>query len=146
MFRRCFTLRGLNTISCSLIATDKKKDFCRKVSKAVTFIAECERVRQNFSSVFKFSWLQIDTNMGKISLNVKSKEADDIEGLMKHLENSPSPTKTAQDDVSQHPSPTPKHPLTRTKAGCCRRVCLFSLGVLVVLILFVSTACLVDYH
>ena len=145
MFCLWFTLRGLNTISCSLIATDKKKDFCRKVSKAVTFIAECERVRQNFSSVFKFCWLQIDTNMGKISLNVKSKKADDVKGLMKHRENSPSPTKTAT-VVSQHPSPTPKHPLTETKAGCCRRACLFSLGMLVVLILFVSTACLVDYQ
>merc|ERR1719318_2113957 len=42
--------------------------------------------------------------------------------------------------------PTPKHPLTKTKAGCCRRACLFSLGVMVVLILFMSTACLVDYQ
>ena len=83
--------------------------------------------------------------MGKISLNVKSKKADDVKGLMKHRENSPSPTKTAP-VVSQHPSPTPKHPLTETKAGCCRRACLFSLGMLVVLILFVSTACLVDYQ
>merc|ERR1719318_198311 len=42
--------------------------------------------------------------------------------------------------------PAPKHPLTKTKAGCCRRACLFSLGVMVVLILFMSTACLVDYQ
>jgi hypothetical protein len=86
-----------------------------------------------------------DTIMGKISLTAKSKKADDVEGLVKPSENSPPPAKTAP-DVSQHPSPTPKHPLTKRKAGCCRRACLFSLGVLVVLILFVSTACLVDYQ
>jgi len=83
--------------------------------------------------------------MGKISLTAKSKNADDVEGLVKPCEKSPPPAKTAP-DVSQHPSPTPKHPLTKRKAGCCRRACLFSLGVLVVLILFVSTACLVDYQ
>jgi len=83
--------------------------------------------------------------MGKITLAAKSKKADDVEGLVKPSETSPPPTKTAP-AVTQHPSPTPKHPLTKTKAGCCRRACLFSLGVLVVLILFVSTACLVDYQ
>ena len=82
--------------------------------------------------------------MGKISLPAKSKKADDVEGLIMPSENSPTPKKTAG-KVSQHPSPTPKH-LTKTKAGCCRRACLFSLGLLVVLVLFVSTACLVDYQ
>jgi len=83
--------------------------------------------------------------MGKITLAAKPKKADDVEGLVTPSENSPPPSKTAP-AVTQHPSPTPKHPLTKTKAGCCRRACLFSLGVLVVLILFVSTACLVDYQ
>ena len=82
--------------------------------------------------------------MGKISLPAKSKKADDVEGLIMPSENSPTPKKTAG-KVSQHLSPTPKH-LTKTKAGCCRRACLFSLGLLVVLVLFVSTACLVDYQ
>ena len=83
--------------------------------------------------------------MGKISLPVKSKKADNVEGLIKPYEKSPPPKKTAL-DISQHPSPTPKHPLSRTKAGCCRRTCLFNLGMLVVLVLFMSTACLVDYQ
>ena len=83
--------------------------------------------------------------MGKIALPAKSKKADDVVGLLKPREDSLTPTKKAP-DVLQHPSPTPKHPLTKTKAGCCRRAWLFSLGVMVVLILFVSTACLVDYQ
>ena len=64
--------------------------------------------------------------MGKISLPDKSKKADDVEGLMKLCEESPTPTKTAPRNI--HP-PNPQASSNQTKAGCCRRARLFSLSV-----------------
>ena len=86
--------------------------------------------------------------MGKISLASKTKKAKDVEGLIKPQDDDElTPTKnTSEEEVGQAPSPTPKNPLSKTKSGCCRKACLFSLGLFVVMTLFASTAILLDYQ
>merc|ERR1719431_2541064 len=54
--------------------------------------------------------------------------------------------KDTQRGLNQPPSPTPKRPLNKAKGGCCCRVCLFILGILVVTILFAAFACFLDYQ
>merc|ERR1719431_1239057 len=54
--------------------------------------------------------------------------------------------KDTQRGLNQPPSPTPKRPLNKAKGGCCCRVCLFTLGVVVITILFAAFACFLDYQ
>ena len=81
--------------------------------------------------------------MGKISVASSTKKADNVVGLKNNL---PREKNTATDPTLN--SPTPKNPLPKSNAGFCRRrrVFLFILGLLVVMVFFLSTACLLDYQ
>ena len=88
--------------------------------------------------------------MGKISIARNStKERDDVVGLVTPRKDK-KVFKDKDVETRQHsdqpPSPTPKRPLNKAKSGCCCRVCLFSLGVLIVLIMFAAFACFLDYQ
>jgi len=88
--------------------------------------------------------------MGKISVAGNSKkERDDVVGLVtprKDKKVFKDKDVETQQDSNQPPSPTPKRPLNKAKSGCCCRVCLFTLGVFVVLIIFGALATLLDYQ
>eukprot|EP00092_Neocalanus_flemingeri_P022512 GFUD01024413.1.p1 GENE.GFUD01024413.1~~GFUD01024413.1.p1 ORF type:complete len:318 (+),score=88.76 GFUD01024413.1:50-1003(+) len=88
--------------------------------------------------------------MGKISVSGKTKKPDDVIGLIKPDTNNTTPVKKSKDTIATPKptqlSPTPKQPIPSTSYGPLRRCFLFSLGVFVVLVLFLSTACLVDYQ
>jgi len=81
--------------------------------------------------------------MGKISVASSTKKADNVVGQKNNL---PREKNTATDPTLN--SPTPKNPLPKSNAGFCRRrrVFLFILGLLVVTVFFLSTACLLDYQ
>jgi len=88
--------------------------------------------------------------MGKISVAGNSKkERDDVVGLVtpqkdkKELKDKDVETQQHSD---QPPSPTPKRPLNKVKSGCCCRVCLFSLGVFIVLVIFGALAGFLVYQ
>eukprot|EP00092_Neocalanus_flemingeri_P037518 GFUD01040852.1.p1 GENE.GFUD01040852.1~~GFUD01040852.1.p1 ORF type:complete len:337 (+),score=101.80 GFUD01040852.1:51-1061(+) len=87
--------------------------------------------------------------MGKISVSGKTKKPDDVIGLIKPDTNHTTPVKS-KDTIATPKrtqlSPTPRQPIPSTSYGPLRRCFLFSLGVFVVLVLFLSTACLVDYQ
>eukprot|EP00092_Neocalanus_flemingeri_P022513 GFUD01024414.1.p1 GENE.GFUD01024414.1~~GFUD01024414.1.p1 ORF type:complete len:337 (+),score=101.91 GFUD01024414.1:50-1060(+) len=87
--------------------------------------------------------------MGKISVSGKTKKPDDVIGLIKPDTNHTTPVK-GKDTIAAPKrtqlSPTPRQPIPSTSYGPLRRCFLFSLGVFVVLVLFLSTACLVDYQ
>eukprot|EP00092_Neocalanus_flemingeri_P037516 GFUD01040850.1.p1 GENE.GFUD01040850.1~~GFUD01040850.1.p1 ORF type:complete len:337 (+),score=103.92 GFUD01040850.1:85-1095(+) len=87
--------------------------------------------------------------MGKISVSGKTKKPDDVIGLIKTDTNHTTPVKS-KDTIATPKrtqlSPTPRQPIPSTSYGPLRRCFLFSLGVFVVLVLFLSTACLVDYQ
>jgi len=88
--------------------------------------------------------------MGKISIAGNSKkEREDVVGLVTPQKD--KKTQKDRDEETQHgpnqpPSPTPRRPLNKAKGGCCCRVCLFTLGVFVVTILFAAFACFLDYQ
>jgi len=88
--------------------------------------------------------------MGKISVAGNSKkEREDVVGLVtprKDQKTHKNRDKDTQHGLNQPPSPTPKRPLNKAKGGCCCRVCLFTLGVVVVTILFAAFACFLDYQ
>eukprot|EP00092_Neocalanus_flemingeri_P037517 GFUD01040851.1.p1 GENE.GFUD01040851.1~~GFUD01040851.1.p1 ORF type:complete len:312 (+),score=94.32 GFUD01040851.1:51-986(+) len=87
--------------------------------------------------------------MGKISVSSKTKKPDDVIGLIKTDTNNTTPVKSKDTIATPKPtqlSPTPRQPIPSTSYGPLRRCFLFSLGVFVVLVLFLSTACLVDYQ
>eukprot|EP00092_Neocalanus_flemingeri_P107253 GFUD01137662.1.p1 GENE.GFUD01137662.1~~GFUD01137662.1.p1 ORF type:complete len:312 (-),score=87.74 GFUD01137662.1:25-960(-) len=87
--------------------------------------------------------------MGKISVSGKTKKPDDVIGLIKTDTNHTTPVKS-KDTIATPKrtqlSPTPRQPIPSTSYGPLRRCFLFSLGVFVVFVLFLSTACLVDYQ
>eukprot|EP00092_Neocalanus_flemingeri_P107252 GFUD01137661.1.p1 GENE.GFUD01137661.1~~GFUD01137661.1.p1 ORF type:complete len:312 (-),score=86.34 GFUD01137661.1:25-960(-) len=87
--------------------------------------------------------------MGKISVSGKTKKPDDVIGLIKPDTNHITPVKkkvTIATPKRTQLSPTPRQPIPSTSHGPLRRCFLFSLGVFVVFVLFLSTACLVDYQ
>jgi len=88
--------------------------------------------------------------MGKISVAANSKkEREDVVGLVtpqKDKKTHKDRDRETQHSLNQPPSPTPRRPLNKAKGGCCCRVCLFTLGVFVVTILFAAFACFLDYQ
>jgi len=88
--------------------------------------------------------------MGKISVAANSKkEREDVVGLVtpqKEKKTHKDRDRETQHSLNQPPSPTPRRPLNKAKGGCCCRVCLFTLGVFVVTILFAAFACFLDYQ
>jgi len=88
--------------------------------------------------------------MGKISVAANSKkEREDVVGLVtpqKEKKTHKNRDRDTQHGINQPPSPTPRRPLNKAKGGCCCRVCLFTLGVFVVTILFAAFACFLDYQ
>jgi len=88
--------------------------------------------------------------MGKISVAANSKkEREDVVGLVtpqKEKKTHKDRDRETQHGPNQPPSPTPRRPLNKAKGGCCCRVCLFTLGVFVVTILFAAFACFLDYQ
>jgi len=88
--------------------------------------------------------------MGKISVAANSKkEREDVVGLVtpqKEKKTHKDRERETQHSLNQPPSPTPRRPLNKAKGGCCCRVCLFTLGVFVVTILFAAFACFLDYQ
>jgi len=88
--------------------------------------------------------------MGKISVTANSKkERGDVVGLVtpqKEKKMHKDRDRETHHSLNQPPSPTPRRPLNKAKGGCCCRVCLFTLGVFVVTILFAAFACFLDYQ
>jgi len=85
--------------------------------------------------------------MGKISVSANSKkEREDVVGLVTPQKEKKTQKDSTQHSLNQPPSPTPRRPLNKAKGGCCCRVCLFTLGVFVVTILFAAFACFLDYQ
>jgi len=85
--------------------------------------------------------------MGKISVTAAKTKKDDVVGLITPVKNKPGKNDSLYSEVVQKPpSPTPKRPLTTKKSGCCCRLCLFSLGVIVVILLCGAVACFIDYQ
>jgi len=85
--------------------------------------------------------------MGKISVTAAKTKKDDVVGLITPVKSKPGKNDPLNSEaVQQPPSPTPKRPLATKKSGCCCRLCLFSLGVIVVILLCGAVACFIDYQ
>ena len=87
--------------------------------------------------------------MGKIKVSIYNKaKADERAGLdlgdcLPTIP--PPPSSIKKNKKSVQLSPTPKNPLNKSKSGLCRRLLLFIIGILVILILLRTAACLLDY-
>jgi len=85
--------------------------------------------------------------MGKISVTAAKTKKDDVVGLITPIKSKPGNNAPRNSEPAQQPpSPTPKRPLTAKKSGCCCRLCLFSLGIFVVLLMCAAVACFIDYQ
>jgi len=85
--------------------------------------------------------------MGKITVTGNpKKEREDVVGLVTPRKDKKPPATNPEPQHQQPPSPTPNHPVNRTKLGCCCRIFLLFVSIFVVFILFAVIACFIDYQ
>jgi len=85
--------------------------------------------------------------MGKITVNANpKKEREDVVGLVTPRKDKEPPVTNPEPHNQQPLSPTPNHPVNRTKSGCYCRIFLLFVSIFVVFILFAVIAYFIDYQ
>jgi len=89
----------------------------------------------------------ISRRMAKITLSIDDKaKADELAGLdLGDCLPPPPPPSNKNNKEHLQLSPTPKHPLNKSRSGLCRRLLLFIIGIFVLLVLLRTAACLMDF-